>query len=130
MLEIERRAKNIGSSLEAKPIVYLAREFNDLVDELTLAEVCITSGTTIREGLATLAIDVPQSRDEWASDEPFFDYQLSQNAAAVFRPAEGRKCARSWKILPEVGSDPDYPDLTLRDAAAMREFEAARQAAE
>jgi isoleucyl-tRNA synthetase len=29
-----------------------------------------------------------------------------------------------------VGSDPDYPDLTLRDAAAMREFETARQAAE
>ena len=25
---------------------------------------------------------------------------------------------------------PDYPDVTLRDAAAMREYEAARQAAE
>ena len=46
------------------------------------------------------------------------------------RPAEGRKCARSWKILPEVGSDPDYPDLTLRDADAMREFEARVQAAQ
>ena len=50
--------------------------------------------------------------------------------AVVPEPARGRKCARSWKILPEVGSDPDYPDLTLRDAAAMREFEAAREAAE
>jgi isoleucyl-tRNA synthetase len=36
--------------------------------------------------------------------------------------AEGRKCARSWKILPEVGSDPDYPDVTLRDAKALREL--------
>ena len=33
--------------------------------------------------------------------------------------AEGRKCARSWRILPEVGSDPRYPDLSLRDAEAV-----------
>ncbi len=26
--------------------------------------------------------------------------------------AEGRKCARSWRILPEVGADPRYPDLS------------------
>lgn len=34
--------------------------------------------------------------------------------------AEGQKCARSRKVLPEVGSDPEYPDLTLRDADAVR----------
>ena len=33
--------------------------------------------------------------------------------------AEGKKCARSWRILPEVGSDPRYPDLSLRDAEAV-----------
>jgi isoleucyl-tRNA synthetase len=27
-------------------------------------------------------------------------------------------------VLPEVGSDPDFPDLTPRDAAAVREFDA------
>ena len=37
--------------------------------------------------------------------------------------AEGNKCARSWKILPEVGTDPDYPDLTLRDANAVRRYD-------
>jgi isoleucyl-tRNA synthetase len=36
--------------------------------------------------------------------------------------AQGRKCARSWKISPEVGDDREYPDLTPRDAAAMREW--------
>ena len=30
------------------------------------------------------------------------------------------KCARSWKRRPDVGSDPDYPDLSARDAATMR----------
>jgi len=46
--------------------------------------------------------------------------------AAEFRPAHGTKCARSWKIRPDVGTDPDYPDVTARDAAALREWDAAR----
>jgi len=29
-------------------------------------------------------------------------------------------CARSWKRRPDVGQDPEYPDLTLRDAAAVK----------
>jgi isoleucyl-tRNA synthetase len=45
--------------------------------------------------------------------------------AVRFARAEGRRCARSWRVLPEVGSDPDYPDLSLRDAQAMRERRAA-----
>ena len=44
--------------------------------------------------------------------------------------AEGRKCARSWKVLAEVGSDPAYPDVSPRDAPALREWEAVRKAAE
>jgi isoleucyl-tRNA synthetase len=42
------------------------------------------------------------------------------------RKAEGRKCARSWRILPEVGQDPRYPDLSLRDAEAVAAWDAAR----
>jgi isoleucyl-tRNA synthetase len=38
--------------------------------------------------------------------------------------AEGRKCARSWRILPEVGADPRYPDLSLRDADAVAWWDA------
>ena len=37
--------------------------------------------------------------------------------------AQGRKCARSWRILADVGADPDFPDLSPRDAAAVREFD-------
>jgi isoleucyl-tRNA synthetase len=29
-------------------------------------------------------------------------------------------CARSWKRRPDVGSDKDYPDLSARDAAAVK----------
>jgi len=30
------------------------------------------------------------------------------------------RCARSWKRRPDVGSDPEYPDLSARDAAVVR----------
>jgi len=46
------------------------------------------------------------------------------------RPAQGKKCARSWKVLPSVGSDPDYPDVSPRDAKALREWDAMPRAAE
>ena len=36
--------------------------------------------------------------------------------------AVGTKCARSWKILPTVGEDPEYPDVSPRDAMALREW--------
>jgi len=32
------------------------------------------------------------------------------------------RCARSWKRRPDVGADPDYPDLSARDAAVMKEL--------
>jgi isoleucyl-tRNA synthetase len=48
--------------------------------------------------------------------------------AVEVRPAEGRRCARSWKILPTVGSDPDYPDVSPRDAQALREWDALHRA--
>ena len=34
------------------------------------------------------------------------------------------RCARSWKRRPDVGSDADYPDLSARDAAVMKELAA------
>jgi isoleucyl-tRNA synthetase len=50
--------------------------------------------------------------------------------AVVPSLAEGTKCARSWKVSPSVGSDPQYPDVTPRDAQALREWDALRKAAE
>jgi isoleucyl-tRNA synthetase len=32
------------------------------------------------------------------------------------------RCARSWKRRPDVGSDPDFPDLSARDACVMKEL--------
>jgi isoleucyl-tRNA synthetase len=50
--------------------------------------------------------------------------------AVVVKLAQGTKCARSWKISPAVGSDAQFPDVTPRDAQALREWDVRRKAAE
>ena len=109
-LEVERREKRIGASLEAAPEVYVSRpELVEAMQGLDLAEIAITSQASLIEG-------------EGPADA--FRLEDVSGVAVVPKLAEGRKCARSWKILPEVGSDPDYPDLTPRDAEAVREWDA------
>ncbi len=44
----------------------------------------------------------------------------SSSLEVVDRREAWRLCARSRKRTPDVGSDPNYPDLTARDAAALR----------
>lgn len=109
-LEVERAAKRIGSSLEASPLVYVSDKaiFNTLFD-VDLAEVCITSNA-----MAT------------NEDAPADAFRLNEvpGVAVVVEKAVGIKCARSWKILPDVGSDPEYPDVSPRDAQALREWKA------
>jgi isoleucyl-tRNA synthetase len=34
------------------------------------------------------------------------------------------KCARSWRYTDDIGSDPEFPDVSARDAEALRELKA------
>jgi isoleucyl-tRNA synthetase len=115
-LEIERAHKRIGSSLEADPVVHVSDPdlFTALIDG-DLAEICITSAATLVQG-----------------DGPAGAFRLPDVAGVAVVPglAEGEKCARSWKITPTVGADPDYPDVTPRDAQALREWDNLRKAPE
>ncbi len=107
-LEIERREKRIGSSLEAAPIVHIAdAELLAALKDQDFAEICITSDLTIVEG-----------------EGPADAFRLPDvpKVAVVPTLAEGTKCARSWRITKDVGSDPAYPDVSARDAAALREL--------
>ncbi len=50
-LELERAAKNIGSSLEASPVIYVSdRNLLATLFDVDLAEVCITSNYEVQEG--------------------------------------------------------------------------------
>ncbi|MFT3732055.1 MAG: isoleucine--tRNA ligase [Hyphomicrobium sp.] len=109
-LEIARAEKKIGSSLEAAPDVFVTDA--DLMvglDGVDMAEVCITSDISISS-------DAPPAGAFTLPNEP--------GVGVVVKRAEGTKCARSWRITKDVGSDPAYPDLSARDAAAMREIDA------
>jgi isoleucyl-tRNA synthetase len=115
-LEIERAGKRIGSSLEAHPIVHVAdEELFEAVADIDLAEVCITSAATL-------------VKDDGPADA--FRLPDVNGVAVVPNLAEGSKCARSWKILTTIGADPEYPDVSPRDAQALREWETLRKAAE
>jgi isoleucyl-tRNA synthetase len=114
-LEIERAEKRIGSSLEAHPIVHVSNEdLFEAVADIDLAEVCITSAASLVKGEAP-----PQA----------FTLPDVAGVAVVPNLAEGTKCARSWKILTTIGADPEYPDVSPRDAQALREWKAMRGAA-
>lgn len=109
-LEIERKEKRIGSSLEAAPVVHIAD--SDLIkalEGLDFAEICITSDISVVAG-----------------EGPAEAFRLEDGTKVAVEPklAEGQKCARSWKITKDVGSDPDYPEVSARDAQALRELAA------
>ena len=107
-IELERKEKRIGSSLEAKPIVFVSNEdYIELLRNIDLPEIFITSQAELRSE------EGPKNA---------FTLDDISDVSVICEIAEGNKCNRSWKILPEVGTDNDYPDLSLRDANVMREI--------
>jgi isoleucyl-tRNA synthetase len=109
-IEVERAAKRIGSSLEASPFVYISDPaIFRIVANIDLAEIAITSNAMITND------DAPENA---------FRLHDVPGVAVVVERAVGTKCARSWKILPTVGEDKEYPDVSPRDAQALREWKA------
>jgi len=106
-LEVARRDKVIGASLEAAPVLYVSDGADAaLLKGLDLAEIAITSAAYV------------------STVEPPADaFRLADVAgvAAVFHHAEGEKCARCWMVLPEVGKIPDHLDLCQRCSEAVPE---------
>jgi isoleucyl-tRNA synthetase len=113
-LEKAREAKAIGSSLEAAPRVYVEdAALRAALEGVDFAEVCITSDLVLAKGAApTDAFRLPET----------------PGVAVVVERAAGIKCARSWRYFDPATADRDYPDVTPRDAAALRELGAARPA--
>ncbi|MEQ8448577.1 MAG: isoleucine--tRNA ligase [Nitratireductor sp.] len=110
-LELERARKTIGSSLEAAPVVHVADgELLAALDGVDLSEIAITSGAELVAG---------------AAPDGAFALDEVDGVGVVFVRAAGTKCARSWRFTDDVGSDPDFPDVSARDAAALRELQAA-----
>ena len=122
VLEGERREKRIGSALDAAPLV-LFRDADLLAayEGLDAAEVFRTSAAELR------LLEYPLDDETNALvQDPNGLYTPVDQFKVIFRLADHPKCARSWRRVPDVGSDPAYPELSARDADAVRWWDAQR----
>ncbi|NNL73240.1 MAG: class I tRNA ligase family protein, partial [Silicimonas sp.] len=103
-LEIQRRDKVIGASLEAAPVVHV--EDADVVKALKTVQfddICITSGISVTT--------------DPAPNEAFRLPEV-EGVGVVFETADGEKCQRCWKILPDVGTH-KHPGTCKRCTEAL-----------
>jgi isoleucyl-tRNA synthetase len=103
-LEVERREKRIGASLEAAPVVRVADPVTRAaLESVAFEDVCITSGILVT-----------------GAEAPAGAFRLDDVPGIAVTPAaaDGEKCARCWKILPDVGSHA-HPRTCERCDAAL-----------
>ena len=98
-MELARNDKKIGSSLQAKPQVWLTAAQNDVLKDLDFAEIVIRSGIDIAVGAAPA--------------EAFCLADVA-DVGVMVQVADGQKCERCWQVLPEVGQHADHPGLCHR----------------
>ena len=103
-LEIQRSEKVIGASLEAAPVVHIEdTALLGTLKSVPFADLCITS-------------DLQLTADPAPSEA--FRLPEASGIAVVFERAMGEKCARCWKIRPDVGSH-KHPCTCARCNAAL-----------
>jgi len=103
-LEIQRQEKVIGSSLEAAPVVHVRNpDMQEALKGVEFADVCITS-------------------EIWLTTDPIpaeaFRMPEIEGVGVVFEHADGGKCERCWKILPDVGTH-KHPGTCARCDAVL-----------
>ena len=103
-LEVQRRDKVIGASLEAAPIVHVRDpEVLAALKSVDFADICITSDLVLTgDPIPSEAFRMPEV----------------EGVGVVFERAEGEKCERCWKILPDVGQHA-HPGTCARCNAAL-----------
>ncbi|MDO5604028.1 MAG: isoleucine--tRNA ligase, partial [Paracoccus sp. (in: a-proteobacteria)] len=103
-LEVKRADKTIGASLEAAPIVHIRNdEILKALKTVDFADVCITSDLVLtHDPIPPEAFRMPDI----------------EGVGVVFETAEGEKCQRCWKILPDVGTH-SHPGTCARCDAVL-----------
>ncbi|WP_213271251.1 isoleucine--tRNA ligase [Hyphomonas sp.] len=106
-LEVERREKRIGASLEAAPKVIIAdKALIDAFEGENAGDIFITSGAELAQGSA--------------GPDGAFTLAEAPGIWVVPEKAAGIKCRRSWKYFDPATADPAFPDITPRDALAVK----------
>jgi isoleucyl-tRNA synthetase len=103
-LEVKRRDKVIGASLEAAPVVHVEEpQVLAALKQVDFADICITSDVALT-----------------ADPSPAEAFRLPEvpGVGVVFEEAGGEKCQRCWKVLPDVGRH-SHPATCARCDAAL-----------
>jgi isoleucyl-tRNA synthetase len=89
-LEVQRQERVIGASLEAAPVVHVSdAEVLSALKSVDFDDICITSAVQLTADPAPAeAFRMPEV----------------EGVGVVFEAADGEKCQRCWKILPDVGT--------------------------
>lgn len=104
-LEVDRREKTIGSSLQGQVKVYVGdASYIEALDGVDLAEICITSKADICQENAP---------------EGAFSLEDVSDVAVMSKLAEGKKCERCWQITEDVGQVSGHEDICGRCAEAV-----------
>ena len=103
-MELKRAAKVFGKSLEAKVTLHCDGDLYEALkaSESQLPDLLIASQVEVAKG----------GEGEVQGD--------TEGLSITAEKAEGGKCERCWKVLPEVGADAAYPALCPRCAAAVK----------
>ena len=118
-IELKRVDKVIRGSLEAHPRLYVDPANQGAV--LTAIDALAPPGE-VDAAMADVCITSQLALVREAPPADAFTLAELPGIGAVIDLAQGRKCERSWKILPTVGSDPRHPTLTPRDADAVEHW--------
>ncbi len=103
-LEIQRKDKGIGASLEAAPAVYVQdADLLAALESVEFADICITSAISLRA-------DTPP--------QDAFTLPETPGIGVAFARAEGQKCQRCWKISADVGTHA-HPGTCARCSGAL-----------
>ena len=86
-IEIERRNKNLGSSLEASVKLYLDEELGKKIDQSIMEEISIISELSISTG---------------AMPNECYKSEGNKNVGVIVSKVSGKKCERCWKYFPQL----------------------------
>lgn len=108
-LEVARASKQIGASLQAHIKVFLDPSLKVFIQDIDLGELSITSSVEVLE--------------THTMPENVFSLDDIPGAGVLIELASGEKCARCWKVLPEVGKVKTFPDLCNRCANVVERID-------
>lgn len=106
-LETARNEKIIGRSLEASLTLYPNKENRDLLSSIkeNIAQLFIVSELTVKD-----ESEAPENAQSFTTGK------------MTVEKAEGQMCERSRVISKDVGANPKYPTLSLRNAEIVEKY--------